>query len=318
MTLLTVEGLRVLFDTVDGSVRAVDGVDFNLAPGEVLALVGESGSGKTVTGLSLLRMIDPPGQIVAGRILFEGRDLLSASEREVREVRGASISMIFQQPKMCLNPVIRIGSQIAEPLMRAGMDSLAAEREAIALLAAVRIPAPERKARAYPHELSGGQAQRVMIAIALALRPRLLIADEPTTALDVTIQADVLALLQMRCRDLGTAMILITHDLGVVAQIADRVAVMYAGRIVEQGSVQAIFDTPRHPYTRGLLRSLPIAGARVARLVEIPGSPSSAMGMAKGCAFEARCGERMAKCQEMPPLFDLPSGQKSRCWMALP
>jgi peptide/nickel transport system ATP-binding protein len=316
--LLSVEGLEVRFATEQGQVRAVDGVDLSLAPGEVLGLVGESGSGKTVTGLSLLRMIDPPGRIAAGRILFEGRDLLEASEREIGAIRGAAISMIFQQPKMCLNPVIRIGRQIAEPLMRGGMDAASAEREAVALLAAVRIPAPERKARAYPHELSGGQAQRVMIAIALALKPRLLIADEPTTALDVTVQADVLALLQERTRQLGTAVILVTHDLGVVAQIADRVAVMYAGRIVEQGPVQAIFDAPRHPYTRGLLGAMPVAGARVARLAEIPGSPSPALGLAAGCAFAPRCGERFARCAEMPPLFELAGDQKSRCWLSAP
>jgi peptide/nickel transport system ATP-binding protein len=321
--LLAVEGLQVRFDTAQGLVRAVDGVDFALEAGEVLGLVGESGSGKTVTGLSLLRMIDPPGKISAGRIVFEGRDLLRASDSEIAAVRGAAISMIFQQPKMCLNPVIRVGRQIAEPLVRAGMDAAAAEREAVALLAAVRIPAPERKARAYPHELSGGQAQRVMIAIALALRPRVLIADEPTTALDVTVQADVLALLLERCRDLGTAVILVTHDLGVVAQVADRVAVMYAGRIVEQGSVQTIFDSPRHPYTRGLLGAMPVAGARVARLAEIPGSPSVAIGMTVGCAFAPRCMERVARrltrCeQEMPSLFDLPDDQKSRCWLAVP
>jgi oligopeptide/dipeptide ABC transporter ATP-binding protein len=317
--LLAIEGLQVRFDTPGGPVRAVEQVDLALQPGEVLGLVGESGCGKTVSALSILRLIEPPGRITGGSVLFEGRDLLKASTAEMLKVRGAGISMIFQQPRSSLNPVIRIGRQIAEQLVRkAGMDASAAEREAVALLSAVRLPAPERKAKAYPHELSGGQAQRVMIAIALALKPRVLIADEPTTSLDVTVQAEVLALLAERCRSLGTAMILVTHDLGVVAQVADRVAVMYAGRIVEQADVQALFDAPRHPYTRGLLGAVPTLGARVPRLIEIPGQVPAPVGALRpGCAFAPRCPLRVAQCDAgMPDLAVVTPGHRARCWLA--
>jgi peptide/nickel transport system ATP-binding protein len=319
--ILCVEGLRTHFRTHDGVVRAVDGVDLELRHGEILGLVGESGCGKTVTALSLLRLIEPPGEIAGGRIAFEGQDLLRLSKAEIVRLRGAGIGMIFQQPRGSLNPVIRVGRQIAEQLVRRrGLSRAEAAREAINLLAAVRIPAPEKKAQAYPHELSGGQAQRVMIAIALSLRPALLIADEPTTALDVTVQAEVLDLLRERCKELGTAVILVTHDLGVVAEVADRVAVMYAGRIVEEAPTATLLAAPRHPYTRGLLASIPTPGARVQRLAEIPGVVPALTDEIASCAFFERCTARVERgvvgCERMPPLVHVSPVHRSRCWMA--
>ncbi|MBM3534260.1 MAG: ABC transporter ATP-binding protein [Alphaproteobacteria bacterium] len=321
--LLSIEGLKTHFFGYDGLVRAVDGVDLEVNPGEVLGLVGESGCGKTVTALSVMRLVDAPGRIVGGTIRFDRRDLLSLSASEMAQVRGAEIAMIFQQPKVSLNPVMRVGRQIAEQFIRRrGMDEAAAWKEAIGLLAAVGIPAPEAKARAYPHELSGGQAQRVMIAIALSLKPKLLIADEPTTALDVTVQAQVLALLRERCKALGTSLILVTHDLGVVAQVADRVAVMYAGQVVEQAPVERLFEAPEHPYTRGLLGSIPVLGALKPRLVEIPGNVPTLDGVSVGCRFAARCGERLrvgSRCEtEAPPVIARGPGLQVRCWLADP
>jgi len=319
--LLSIEGLRTYFETPDGTVRAVDGVDLSLRAGEILGLVGESGCGKTITALSVMGLIDPPGRIVAGSIVFDGRNLLSLSRASMTEVRGAEIAMIFQQPRVSLNPVIRIGWQIAEQLIRRrGMKQRAAWREAVDLLAQVGIAAPEAKAQSYPHELSGGQAQRVMIAIALALRPRLLIADEPTTAVDVTVQAQILRLLRDRCRELATSLILVTHDLGVIAQVADRVAVMYAGQIVEEAPVGALFERPEHPYTRGLMNSIPRLGEHKLRLAEIPGTVPSLMRPAPGCRFASRCEARvqhdLARCiTESPPVVTVRPGHSARCWL---
>ncbi|WP_291295483.1 ABC transporter ATP-binding protein [Elioraea sp.] len=317
--LLSVRGLAAHFVTRAGTLRAVDGVDLDLASGEVLGLVGESGCGKTVLALSLMRLVEPPGRLVAGSITFDGNDVTAMDTRTITRLRGRGMGMIFQQPRTSLDPVIRIGNQIAEPLIsHAGMSRAAAAREAIALLEAVGIPGAEAKARAYPHELSGGQAQRVMIAIALALKPRLLIADEPTTSLDVTVQAQILALLRERCRALGTALILVTHDIGVVAQLADRVAVMYAGRIVEQGPVGDIFAAPAHPYTQGLLQSAPVLGRRRERLAAIEGNIPDLSRPIPGCAFAPRCDHRPTmgeRCdREMPPALAVTPAHAARCW----
>ena len=321
MTLLSIEGLRTHFETPEGTVRAVDGVDLTVSAGEILGLVGESGCGKTITALSILRLIDPPGRIVAGRIGFDGRDLLTLPRDEITAMRGAEIAMIFQQPKVSLNPVIRVGWQIAEQLIRRrGLSRQKAWAEAVALLASVGIAAPDTKAQSYPHELSGGQAQRVMIAIALALRPRLLIADEPTTAVDVTVQAQILRLLRDRCRELDTALILVTHDLGVIAQVADRVAVMYAGQIVEQALVGDLFERPEHPYTRGLMNSIPRLGEHKSRLPEIPGTVPSLLRPAPGCRFASRCEARvqhnLQRCLiEPPPIVPVRPQHSARCWL---
>ena len=321
MTLLSIEGLRTHFETPQGIVRAVDGVDLSVSAGEILGIVGESGCGKTITALSILRLIDPPGRIVAGRIAFDGRDLLGLSRDDMTAVRGGEIAMIFQQPRVSLNPVIRVGRQIAEQLIRRrGLSHKAALAEAVALLASVGIAAPEAKAQCYPHELSGGQAQRVMIAIALALHPRLLIADEPTTAVDVTVQAQILRLLRDRCRELSTALILVTHDLGVIAQVADRVAVMYAGQIVEEAPVGKMFESPQHPYTRGLINSIPRLGEHKARLAEISGSVPSLIRPIPGCRFASRCEERvrhnLQRCvTEPPPFIAARPGHSARCWL---
>jgi len=322
-TLLSVRGLATHFVTRAGALRAVDGVDLELARGEVLGLVGESGCGKTVLALSLMRLVEAPGRIVAGSIAFEGADVMAMDARGLARLRGAGMGMIFQQPRTSLDPLIRVGRQIAEPLVQhAGMTRRAAEREAVALLEAVGIPAPESRARSYPHELSGGQAQRVMIAIALALKPKLLIADEPTTSLDVTVQAQILALLRERCRALGTALILVTHDIGVVAQLADRVAVMYAGRVVEQAGVEALFAAPAHPYTQGLMQSAPVLGHRQDRLRAIEGGIPDLSRPIPGCAFAPRCDARASvgpRCEAEAPL-QLPAGpaHSARCWRLAP
>jgi oligopeptide/dipeptide ABC transporter ATP-binding protein len=319
--LLDVRDLRTHFGTGEDAVRAVNGVDLTVHRGEVLGIVGESGCGKTVLALSILRLVDAPGRIVSGQVLFEGQDVLAMRPRVLTALRGRDIAMIFQQPKASLDPVMRIGHQIAEPLrLRGGRSRSEAWREAVELLGAVGIPAPEEKARAYPHEISGGQAQRVMIATALALRPRLLIADEPTTSLDVTVQAQILDLLRDRCRALGTALILVTHDIGVIAQMADRVAVMYAGRVVENAPVGQILAHPAHPYTRGLLRSVPVMGAVQPRLQEIPGGIPDLTRPLCGCAFAPRCdGRALAgpdRCDgQTPPAFTPGPGHETRCWL---
>jgi peptide/nickel transport system ATP-binding protein len=309
--ILAVDDLRTWFFTRDGVVRAVDGVSFNVAPGETLAVVGESGCGKSVTALSVLRLIpSPPGRIVSGAIRFAGRDLLGLTEAAMRDVRGNEISMIFQEPMTSLNPVLTIGRQIAETLtLHQGLDRKAALAKAVEMLRLVHIPEAERRIAEYPHQLSGGMRQRVMIAMALACNPKLLIADEPTTALDVTIQAQILDLMRELKHQIDAAIVLITHDLGVVAEMAQRVVVMYAGRKVEEASVGALFRRPLHPYTKGLLNSVPRLGAsldreRAPRLVEISGTVPSLREPIPGCLFEARCAFATDICRRETPAFE--------------
>ncbi len=319
--LLEVRGLKTHFFTEDGVVKAVDGLDFSVKSGEVLGLVGESGCGKSVTSLSIMRLISPPGKIVEGEILLNGTPLLEISEKEMSKIRGNRISMIFQQPMTSLNPVFKVGEQIAEVLqihreIKKGQDW----ERAVELLRLVGIPDPENKAHAYPHEMSGGQAQRVMIAMALAMNPELLIADEPTTALDVTIQAQILDLIRALRTRLDTAVVLITHDLGVIAEMADYVAVMYAGRIVEQADVRTLFAEPLHPYTQGLIDSIPILGQVKERLAVIPGSVPNLINLPSGCRFAARCQARMKYSLEIctqiePGLETSQSGHSVRCWL---
>jgi len=308
--LLEIEDLRTWFFTRDGVVRAVDGVSLSVLPGETLAIVGESGCGKSVTALSVLRLIaSPPGRVVSGSIRFAGRDLLTLSEAEMRKVRGNDISMIFQEPMTSLNPVLTIGRQIAETLiLHQGMDQKAAQQKAVAMLRLVHIPEPERRVQQYPHQLSGGMRQRVMIAMALACNPRLLIADEPTTALDVTIQAQILDLLRELKTQIDAAIVLITHDLGVVAEMAQRVIVMYAGKKAEEARVKPLFRRPLHPYTKGLLGSMPRLGAPEAglppRLAEIAGTVPSLKEPIPGCAFAERCFLVTEICRREPPPFE--------------
>jgi oligopeptide/dipeptide ABC transporter ATP-binding protein len=319
--LLDVKNLKTYFYTEDGVVRAVDGVDFFIYPGEVIGLVGESGCGKSVTSLSIMRLIGPPGKILEGEILFEGKDLVKASEEDMIQVRGNRISMIFQQPQTALNPVFKVGDQIAEVLsIHQSMNKEAGRKRAVELLEKVGIPDPARRAEAYPHELSGGQAQRVMIAMALACVPDLLIADEPTTALDVTIQAQILDLMRNLRESIGTAIILITHDLGVVAEMSERIAVMYAGRIVEQTDTPTLFANPLHPYTLGLIGSIPILGKLKDRLEVIPGTVPNLVNLPPGCRFAPRCKARLEKqlgiCTEKEPdLIDIATGHSVRCWL---
>lgn len=319
--LLEIKGLKTYFFTEDGVVKAVDGVDLYVNPGEVLGLVGESGCGKSITSLSIMRLINPPGKIVAGEILFAGKDLVQASETGLVQVRGNHISMIFQQPQTALNPVFRVGDQIAEVLdIHKNLGKKAGLARAVELLKMVGIPDPERRAAAFPHELSGGQAQRVMIAMALACVPDLLIADEPTTALDVTIQAQILDLMRNLRENIGTAIILITHDLGVVAEMAERVAVMYAGQIVEEAGVQELFEQPLHPYTQGLIGSIPILGKLKERLEVIPGSVPNLVNLPPGCRFASRCRARaeyaLSICTEKDPALLLFSPKHTvRCWL---
>ncbi len=304
--LLEVFRLRTYFFTEDGIVKAVDGVDFSIKPGEVLGLVGESGCGKSVTSLSIMGLIGKPGKIVEGEILFEGQNLITLSESEMTQIRGNRISMIFQQPQSSLNPVFKVGDQLAEVLqVHQHIKKTAAWERAVDLLELVGIPDSNKKAHAYPHEMSGGQAQRVMIAMGLALEPRLLIADEPTTALDVTIQAQILDLIRGLSSELNTAVILITHDLGVIAEMADNVAVMYAGRIVEQTDVNTLFASPLHPYTKGLIDSIPILGKVKDQLEVIPGSVPDLIDLPSGCKFASRCkarlDHRISVCEQAEP-----------------
>ena len=310
MALLEVENLQTHFNTPDGVVRAVEGVSLHVEGGETLAVVGESGCGKSVTAMSILRLIqEPPGKI-KGSIRFEGRDLLSLSEQEMRDIRGNAISMIFQEPMTSLNPVLTVGKQIGETVqLHQGMNARDAEQKAIEMLTLVGIPAPARRVREYPHQMSGGMRQRVMIAMALACNPRLLIADEPTTALDVTIQAQILDLMRDLKTRLGSAIMLITHDLGVVAEMAERVVVMYAGRKVEEAPVGEIFAHPLHPYTRGLLGSVPLLGSSLrdggrGKLAEIPGLVPSLRQKIVGCPFAGRCSMATDLCRERAPAFE--------------
>jgi len=316
--LLSVENLRTYYHTPHGVARAVDGVSFNIGAGEIVSVVGESGCGKTATALSLLRLIESPGRIESGsHIWFEGKDLLQASEEGIRQVRGQRIAMVFQEPMTALNPVFTVGDQVAEVVR---VHTKAARKEAwsraVAMLDRVGIPEPDTKAKSYPHQLSGGLRQRVLIAMALVMRPALLIADEPTTALDVTIQAQILELLQELQRELGMAVLLITHDLGVVAEVAQRVMVMYAGQVVEEASVRDLFAKPQHPYTRGLLRAMPRTRRTAERLQTIPGSVPSPMAWPEGCRFRARCAEAFEQCIHPPGLFELDDAHRARCFLA--
>jgi len=302
MTVLDVRGLQTHFFTDAGVVKAVDGVSFALGEGEVLGLVGESGSGKSVTGFSILRLVDPPGRVVGGQILFRGQDLAQLSDREMRGLRGNRIAMIFQDPMMTLNPVLRIETQMVEAVRAHERLSHAAARDrAVRALAKVGIPSPEERLEAYPHQFSGGMRQRVAIAIALLNGPDLIVADEPTTALDVTIQSQILAEVQELARETGTALIWITHDLAVVAGLADRISVMYAGRIVESGPTDAVLKAPGHPYTEGLLGSIPGHGRRGERLTQIPGMAPNMARLPEGCAFAPRCARVLAACRAEAP-----------------
>jgi oligopeptide/dipeptide ABC transporter ATP-binding protein len=319
--LLDVRGLRTSFYTTDGVVRAVTGVDFHVDRGEVMGLVGESGCGKSVTSLSLLRLIARPGKIDAGEVVFDGIDLLKVPEREMRHMRGERISMIFQQPTSSLNPVYDVGRQVGEMLeLHRAMKRPAARERAAELLEMVGIPDPRRRLAAFPHELSGGMAQRVMIAMALACEPELLIADEPTTALDVTIQAQILDVMRTLQRETNTAMILITHDLGVVAEMCHRVAVMYAGEIVEEADVTSLFARPRHPYTRGLIDSVPRLGEERDELAVIPGSVPNLIDLPEACRFAPRCTSRVEydvalATERHPELRAVSEHHAVRCWM---
>jgi peptide/nickel transport system ATP-binding protein len=312
---LEVRDLRTHFTTRAGVLKAVDGVSFSVAPGKILGLVGESGSGKSVTGFSILGLVDPPGKVVGGEILFEGRDLTRLSQREMRKLRGNRLAMIFQDPMMTLNPVLRIRTQMVETLHAHGRVGHAqAQRRARDALAAVGIPDPDERLELYPHEFSGGMRQRVAIAIALLHRPALIIADEPTTALDVTIQAQILSEIQKLARTQGTAIIWISHDLSVVSGLADDIAVMYAGRIVEQGAVAAVLQRPAHPYTAGLVGSVASHNARGQRLRQIRGMPPHVLELPAGCAFRPRCDQAVDACGESPPVTDVVASHRIRCF----
>jgi oligopeptide/dipeptide ABC transporter ATP-binding protein len=319
--LLEVHNLKTYFFTEDGVVKAVDGVDLTVDRGEVLGLVGESGCGKSVASLSIMRLIGVPGKIVEGEIIFDGRNLLELSEAEMVFMRGDRISMIFQQPQSSLDPVFKIGDQVAEVLqIHQSMGKEESWKKAVDLLRLVGIPDAEKKAHSFPHEVSGGQAQRVMIAMALAMNPQLLIADEPTTALDVTIQAQILDLLRDLRTRMDTAVILITHDLGVISEMADRVAVMYAGRIVEQADIKTLFKKPMHPYTQGLMASIPVLGTVKEMLDVIPGSVPNLVNLPPGCQFAPRCRARLeyqlSICTQVEPqLLQIEPAHLSRCWL---
>ena len=319
--MLEVRGLKTYFFTEDGVVKAVDGVDFYVNRGEVLGLVGESGCGKSVTSFSVMRLVGIPGKIVEGEVIFDGRDLLKLPESEMMRIRGNRISMIFQQPTSCLNPVFKVGDQISEVLdIHQSLGKEKGRERAVELLKMVGISEPEKRADSYPHELSGGMAQRVMIAMALACVPELLIADEPTTALDVTIQAQILDVLSDMRAKMDTAIILITHDLGIVAEMCERVAVMYAGRVVEESDVDTIFAEPKHPYTVGLIGSVPVLGVVKDKLDVIPGSVPNLVNLPPGCQFAPRCRARVEHnleicTREEPQLKPISPGHTVRCWL---
>ncbi len=318
--LLKIHNLHTYFYTDDGTAKAVDGVDLELEEGGTLGVVGESGCGKSVTALSIMRLIpEPPGKIVSGEIIFNGTDLLTFSEAAMRKVRGRSISMIFQEPMTSLNPVFQIGDQISEVLrLHEGLSRKASWARSIEMLKMVGIPSPERRVAEYPHHLSGGMRQRAMIAMALACSPKLMIADEPTTALDVTIQAQILELINRLQQEKGMSVILITHNMGVIAETAKKVAVMYAGRIVEYTEVRALFGSPKHPYTQGLLQSIPRLDeehSRKKRLEAIPGLVPSLLDLPPGCKFSNRCRYVFDRCGEEPPLIEAEKGHFVRCWL---
>ncbi|MDE2572250.1 MAG: ABC transporter ATP-binding protein [bacterium] len=318
MALLEVKNLHTNFYSEDGVVRAVNGLTFDLDPGSTLGIVGESGSGKSVTSLSIMRLIpNPPGKIEGGSILFNGQELLKKSEAEMRRIRGHEIAMIFQDPMTSLNPVLTVGDQIAETVrLHLKLGRKEAMERAIEMLRLVRIPAPENRVKDFPHQFSGGMRQRVMIAMALSCDPQLLIADEPTTALDVTIQAQILDLMRELQKRRNSAIVLITHDLGVVAEVCQRVLVMYAGNMVEYGTAEQIFKDPKHPYTKGLLESLPRLDDRESkRLIPIEGQPPNLLRMPAGCAFAPRCKFRMPICDEATPLYDFGDGHVARCFL---
>ncbi len=317
MDLLDIQGLTTRFFTRTHVINAVDNLSLKLQKGRVLGLVGESGCGKTVTALSILNLVPYPGKIISGNILFEGKDLLALSAEELRAVRGARISMIFQEPMTALNPVFTVGTQIAEVLTtHQNTTKKEARDKAVELLHSVGIPSPEKRADEYPHQLSGGMRQRVMIAMAIACRPSLILADEPTTALDVTIQAHILELLSSIQAEMGMAMILVTHDLGLIAERAHDVAVMYAGRIVEQADTRELFANPQHPYTRGLMASIPKPGEGRKRLRTIPGTVPRLSDLPKECTFLPRCDIRTGRCENEPALVEVKQGHWVRCWEA--
>ena len=312
--IIEVAGLKTHFFTRGGVAKAVDGVDFSLGAGDVMGLVGESGSGKSITGFSLMGLVDPPGRIVEGSIRFKGEELVGASEERLRRLRGARIAMIFQDPMMTLNPVLRIDTQMIEAIAaHETVSAKAARARCVDALAKVGIPSPEERLRAYPHQFSGGMRQRVAIAIALLHGPDLIIADEPTTALDVTIQAQILHEVKKLAKETGTAIIWITHDLAVVAGLADTISVMYGGRIVEQGTIEAVVEGARHPYTRGLIESVPSHNARGVPLRQIPGMAPSLLDMPEGCAFRPRCPSADDRCVEAPAVVEIEPGRRLRC-----
>lgn len=317
-TLLEVRNLKTHFFTVEGVVKAVDGVSYDLSEGETLGLVGESGCGKSVSALSVMRLIpDPPGKIIAGEIFLEGEDILKIGMDDMRQIRGAKIAMVFQEPMTSLNPVLTVERQITETLqLHMGMSKRESRSESVNLLAKVGIPDPETRIKQYPHQFSGGMRQRVMIAMALSCNPRLIIADEPTTALDVTIQAQILDLMKALTTESGVALIIITHNLGVVARYADRVNIMYAGKVIERGDARQIYANPRHPYTVGLLRSVPrLDLPRRAKLDPIEGQPPDLINLPDGCAFRERCRWAIDKCAtDTPELMDTGDGHLSACW----
>jgi peptide/nickel transport system ATP-binding protein len=312
---LVVEDLRTHFFTRMGVVKAVEGVTFSVHAGEVLGIAGESGSGKTVTAFSILKLVDPPGRIVGGKILFKGRDLLQVDEESLRKLRGNRIAMIFQDPMMTLNPVLRIDTQMIETILaHEKVSRRNAFERARDALGQVGIPSPEERLKAYPHQFSGGMRQRVAIATALLHKPDVMIADEPTTALDVTIQGQILYEMQKLCREAGTALMWITHDLAVIGGLADRVCIMYAGRVVESGPVDDVLDRPMHPYTRGLIGSVPSHNRRGQPLAQIQGMPPSLLHPPKGCTFRPRCGRALPVCEQTPEMNRLANGRELRCF----
>jgi oligopeptide/dipeptide ABC transporter ATP-binding protein len=320
--LLAVQDLRTRFHTLDGIVNAVDGVDFEIHRGETVGLVGESGCGKTVTALSILQLLRCPPAEIQGRILFRGQNLLELDREEIRKIRGQAISMIFQEPMTSLNPVLTIGDQISEgSRVHESLTRQKAWRWAVEMLRRVQIPEPDARVREYPHKLSGGMRQRAMIAMALSCNPQLILADEPTTALDVTIQAQIMDLMLRLKEEVETAVVLITHDLGIIAEMASRVVVMYAGKVMEEAPVKELFKDPRHPYTRGLLGSIPVIGRKAQtgrRLQEIPGVVPSLLRMPQGCRFHPRCPEAINLCRELePPMVGLGEHRRVNCWLGV-